>query len=115
MDARQKLLHLLLQDEAFLRSILRSHASNLEASGLDPRLHALIRLGVLLALEAPSVSYQWNVDAAFAAGVTPEEIVGCLVAAAPLIGIPRVAKAVPDLAMMIGYDLDTDLESPQEA
>ena len=87
---------------------------NVEVSGLDARTHAIIRLGALLALDAPAVSYQWNVDEAFGAGVTPDEIVGCLIATAPIVGIPRVVSAAPELAAMIGYDIDAALEALPE-
>jgi 4-carboxymuconolactone decarboxylase len=111
MDPGEKLLRLVLHDEAFIESVLGVEMENVEASGLDARTHAVIRLGALLALDAPSVSYQWNVDEAFGAGVTPDEIVGCLIATAPLIGIPRVVAAAPDLATMIGFDINGALEA----
>jgi alkylhydroperoxidase/carboxymuconolactone decarboxylase family protein YurZ len=110
MDPGEKLLRLVLHDEGFIESALGTEVDNLEASGLDERTHAMIRLAALLALDAPAAMYQWDVDLAFAAGVTPEEIVGCLIAAAPLIGIPRVVAAAPALASMIGYDMDAALE-----
>ncbi|HEY7281231.1 MAG TPA: carboxymuconolactone decarboxylase family protein [Actinomycetota bacterium] len=112
MDAGEKLLRLLLHDEPCIEAMLGSDQDNLELSGLDARTHAITRLAALLALDAPSVVYQWSVEQAFAAGVTREEIVGCLIAAAPLIGIPRAVAAAPHLAAMIGYDLDRALESP---
>ena len=71
----------------------------------------MIRLAALLALDAPAVTYQWNIDQALAAGVTPEQIVGCLIAAAPLIGLPRVVGAASDIAAMIGFDLERALEA----
>jgi len=111
MDPGEKLLRLVLHDEDFIESVLAADCDNLDASCLDPRMHAVMRLAALLALDAPSVTYQWNVDEAFAAGVTPEDIVGCLIAVAPLIGIPRVVAAAPDLANMIGFDLDGALEA----
>jgi 4-carboxymuconolactone decarboxylase len=114
MDPGEKLLRLVLHDEEFIDAVLGVDMANVEASGLDLRTHAVIRLGALLALDAPSVSYQWNVDEAFGAGVTPDEVVGCLIATAPLIGIPRVVAAAPDLAMMIGYDINGALEALSE-
>jgi len=39
---------------------------------------------------------------------------GCLIAVAPLIGIPRVIGAAPDLAYMIGYDINGALEALAE-
>ena len=114
MDPGEKLLRLVLYDEEFIENVLGVEMGNVEVSGLDARTHAIIRLGALLALDAPAVSYQWNVDEAFGAGVTPDEIVGCLIATAPIVGIPRVVSAAPELAAMIGYDIDAALEALPE-
>jgi len=105
---------LAFDDEEFIEEVLGVGVGNLEASGLDPRSHAVIRLGALLALDAPSVTYQWNVEEAFGAGVTADEIVGCLIACAPLVGIPRVVAAAPDIATLIGYDINAALEACSE-
>jgi alkylhydroperoxidase/carboxymuconolactone decarboxylase family protein YurZ len=115
MDPGEKLLRLTLHDQAFLEAVLGTEADNLEASGLDPRTHAIVRLAALLAIDAPACTYQWNVDEALAAGVTEEEIVGILITTARLIGVPRVVAAAPDLASMIGFDIDAALEGTPEA
>ena len=65
MDPGEKLLRLVLYDEEFIENVLGVAMGNVEVSGLDARTHAIIRLGALLALDAPAVSYQWNVDEAF--------------------------------------------------
>jgi 4-carboxymuconolactone decarboxylase len=110
MDAEEKLLRLMLHDEEFIEEVLGGKG-NIDASCCDRRTHALVRLSALLALDAPSVLYQWNVEEAFAAGVTPDEIVGCLIAVAPLVGIPRVVAAAPEIATIIGYDITAALEA----
>ncbi|HKO86030.1 MAG TPA: carboxymuconolactone decarboxylase family protein [Actinomycetota bacterium] len=79
-------------------------------SGLDPKTHALIRLGALLALGAAPVSYHWTVGAALDAGATAEEILGTLIAVAPISGVARVVLAIPDVALPIGYDIDAAFE-----
>jgi 4-carboxymuconolactone decarboxylase len=106
----QKLLSLALHDEQFIESVLATPLGNVEASSLDERSHALVRLGALLALDAPTVSYQWGVDAALAAGATPDQVVGTLIAVAPVIGIARAVAAAEQLALPLGYDLDSALE-----
>jgi hypothetical protein len=40
--------------------------------------------------------------------------VGCLIAVAPLVGIPRVVAAAPDIATMIGFDINAALEAVSE-
>ena len=55
-------------------------------------------------------SYHWAVEAALDAGATTEELVGTLVAVAPISGLARVISATPEVALAIGYDLDAAFE-----
>jgi 4-carboxymuconolactone decarboxylase len=101
---------LALHDEAFIESVLSIRLRDDGRCGLDPKTLALVRLGALLALGAAPVSYHWNVGAALDAGATPQEILGTLVAVAPISGIARVVLATPEVALSIGYDLDAAFE-----
>ena len=56
------------------------------------------------------MSYHWTVAAALDAGATAEEILGTLIAVAPITGIARIVLATPDVALSIGYDLDAAFE-----
>ena len=104
---------LALHDEAFIESFLAMDL-NTEvrdvACRLGPRTCALVRLGALLAVGAAPISYQWNVGAALDAGATPDEILGTMIAVAPISGIARVVQATPDVALAMGYDLDAAFE-----
>jgi 4-carboxymuconolactone decarboxylase len=111
----EQLRRLALHDEAFIESVLAvnlnpSLGDDDEALRLSPKTHALVRLAALLALGAAPVSYQWNVGAALDAGATPDEILGTMIAVAPISGIARVVQATPDVALPIGYDLDAAFE-----
>lgn len=108
-DREERLRRLALQDEAFVEAALAMRLDN-AASGLDPKTHALVRLGALVAVGAPPVSFQCNVDAALAAGASDDEIVGALIAVAPVVGFAKVISATPKVAVSMGYDLDTALE-----
>jgi alkylhydroperoxidase/carboxymuconolactone decarboxylase family protein YurZ len=55
-------------------------------------------------------SYQSAVIDALAAGVTADEIVGALIAVAPLVGLALVTSAAPAIAAALGYDLDEAFE-----
>lgn len=88
--------------------------TNVEVSGLDQKTHALVRLGALLASEATVSSYQRNIAIALAAGASVDEIVGTLVAVAPEVGSVRAVAAAPELALALGYDVDSALESPDD-
>ncbi len=107
----EALRRLALHDEHFIESVLAMDLRNVDASGLDPKTHALVRLGALVALGAASVSYQWNLEAALAAGATAEDIVGTLIAVAPITGLARVISATPEVALPIGYNLDAAFEA----
>jgi 4-carboxymuconolactone decarboxylase len=91
-------------DERFVEEVLAMQPANLVASGLDPRIHALVRLGAQIALDAAPASYRRNVGAALAAGATVDDVVGVLIAVAPIVGLTRAVSAAPELATAIGYD-----------
>ena len=99
-----------LNDERFIEKVLSMQLGNIDASGLDPKTHALVRLGALVALDAAPASYQWNASMALASGATVDEIVGVLIAVAPTVGLARVVSAAPEVAVAIGYDIDAALE-----
>jgi hypothetical protein len=41
---------------------------------------------------------------------TPDQILGTMLAVAPISGIARVVQATPDVALAMGYDLDAAFE-----
>jgi alkylhydroperoxidase/carboxymuconolactone decarboxylase family protein YurZ len=106
----EQLRRLALHDERFIESLLAMNLTGTDTCGLGPKTHALVRLGALVALGGAPVSYQWTVAAALDAGATAEEILGTLIAVAPISGIARVVLATPDVAISIGYDLDAAFE-----
>ena len=111
MDAhRDTLRRLAMNDEMFIEKVL-SIGLNDDHSMLDPTRSAVARLGALIALDAPPETYQWDTTRALASGVTLDEIVGVLIAVAPIVGIARVVSAAHEMALAIGYDVDADLEA----
>jgi 4-carboxymuconolactone decarboxylase len=100
-----------------LETLARMEVGALARSGLDEETYLLIRLAALVATDAAllargaaPVSYQWSVEAALDADATTEEILGTMIAVAPISGIARVVQATPDVALQLGYDLDTAFE-----
>lgn len=77
-----------------------------QASGLDERTFALVKIASLIALDAPPASYVWQLGNALAVGVTPEDILGVLVAVAPQVGGPKVIAAAPEIMVALGLDVD---------
>ena len=108
------LRRLALNDEQFVASVLGMGHDTIEASNLDPKTHALLRLAASLAVDAAQSSYQSVVESALAAGATVDEIVGSLIAVADTVGLARVVSAAPELALALGYDVDAALEAPGE-
>ncbi|SIN75005.1 carboxymuconolactone decarboxylase family protein [Agromyces cerinus] len=73
---------------------------------LDRRTIALVRLGALCAIGAPTLSIRAEVDAAIAAGVTDSEMIDVVAEIVPIVGLPRAVSAAPSVALALGYDLD---------
>ena len=108
------LTKLALNDDSLIAGLTESDAANLDASGLDPRTHALVRMGALLALDAAPASYGAVVRLAERAGVSGSEIVGVLVAVIPYIGIARTVSAAPELALAVGFDVNDVIEGDRD-
>jgi 4-carboxymuconolactone decarboxylase len=112
-DYRETLLRLALSDERFMESEL-GMGRTAHTSCLDPKTHALVRLGAALAIDAAPSSYQSAVEPALAAGASIDEVVATLIAVAPTVGLARVVSAAPELALALGYDVDVALETRDE-
>jgi alkylhydroperoxidase/carboxymuconolactone decarboxylase family protein YurZ len=110
MDYKETLRRLALSDESFVDSVLGMGHDTVDASRLDPKTHALVRLGASLAIDAAPSSDQANIEVALAVGANIDEIVGTLIAVAPTVGLARVVSAAPELALALGYDVDAALE-----
>jgi 4-carboxymuconolactone decarboxylase len=113
-DYEERLRRLALLHRDFVESVLGMQLRNVEASELDPKVHALVRLGAVLAADVVAGQCNWAATQALLVGATPDEVVGTLVAVAPIIGLNRVVAAVPELALAIGYDIDAALEAFDE-
>jgi 4-carboxymuconolactone decarboxylase len=98
------LRRLALNDESTIDGVLRMHPA--AANSLDPKSTALVRLAGLIALRSAPASYGWSVTAALAAGATEDEIIGVLVAIAPVVGTARVAEASLPIASALGCEVD---------
>ena len=105
-DAEQTLRGVSEGDGALLEKLLSMQLDNLEASGLDPRSYALVKIATLIAIDAPPASYIAQLAFAHEVGVTTEEIIGVLVAAAPQVGIPKVIAAAPEIMLALDLPLD---------
>ena len=73
-----------------------------------PRPTALANIAALIAADAAPASYVFQVGFALEAGVTPEEILGLLVALNPTVGNVRIVSAAAEIAFALGIELDGD-------
>lgn len=104
--AEDLLRRLALNDERVLDMVLTRGACGDGETELNPKVELLVRLAGLLSVGAATPSLREAVDQAVAAGATPSEIVGVLVALGPAIGLASLVASAPRLAMAIGYDLE---------
>lgn len=111
---RDTLRLLSIRDDAFVASLLTDE-SNIAASGLDRKTHALVQLGALVAVDPAPPSLMWAIESARRSGATADEIVGTLVAVIPSVGVARVVSAAPKLGLALGYDVAAALEERGEA
>jgi alkylhydroperoxidase/carboxymuconolactone decarboxylase family protein YurZ len=108
-DYTDRLRKLALSDEVLVAALLAGEPTR-EASGLSDKTHALVRLSTTFAVDAGQASYQLAVERALAAGATPDEIAGTLLAVVCLTGVPKAVAAAPKLALALGYDVEAALE-----
>src|SRR4051794_13128947 len=115
LEYQERLRSMALSDDRFVASVLGMGQDTIEASGLDPKTHAMVRLAALLAVGAAPSSYNASAELALAAGASLDEIVGILVAITPAIGLGRAVSAAPELGLALGYDVEAALEAQPEA
>jgi Carboxymuconolactone decarboxylase family len=72
-------------------------AASIEASSLDPETLMLVRIAALVAIDAPPISYAFNLEAAGDLQIDPEQVRGVLAAVAPIVGTARVASATGNI------------------
>lgn len=104
-DETQALLSGLAVGDLDVLTMLGIQEAEREASGLDPRSFALVKIASLIALDAPPASFVWQVGVAVSVGVTAEDIVGVLTAVAPQVGLPKVVAAAPEIMLALGLTL----------
>jgi 4-carboxymuconolactone decarboxylase len=106
------LARLAIADDAYCETVLME-SSNVTESHLDAKTHALVRLGALVAIDSASPGYMSTLETARRRGASDDEIVGCLIAVLPAIGVARVVSAAPKLALALGFDVTAALEKSE--
>ena len=67
-------------------------------SSLSEREIELIRLGVMIAIDAPQASFTPHVQRALAGEVGRDDIMGVAAALATIVGVPKLLATLPKLA-----------------
>ena len=109
-DTQQALAGISAGDLEMLESAVGIREAHQEATGLDARTFALVKIAALIALESPPASYAWQIGNALDEGATPEDILGVLRAVAPQVGGPRIVSAAPEIMLALGLALPDGAE-----
>jgi 4-carboxymuconolactone decarboxylase len=109
-DYKVTLRKLAVRDDRYIDGLLQADTANATLAGLDDRSHALVRIGVLVTLNAAPAAYMNSLEAALRSGASYEEMVGVLIAVLPVVGVARVVSAAPNLGLALGYDVSEALE-----
>ena len=107
---QETLRRLAMIDEGFVEDEAGLGLDLARTSALEPKIAALLQLGILVASGSPAVCLEWSTARALAAGATEDEIADVLLAIAPVTGLGRVVCAAPDVATALGYDVGAALE-----
>ncbi len=89
-------------------------ADSIEATTLDPEQVMLVRIAALVAMDAPPVSYLYNLGTAADFDVDADDVRGILTAIAPIVGTARVASATGNIVRALGIAIDlAELETDE--
>jgi alkylhydroperoxidase/carboxymuconolactone decarboxylase family protein YurZ len=86
--------------------LARMTADSIEASSLDPEKLMLVRIAALVAMDAPPISYLYNLGAADELDIDVDEVRGVLAAIAPIVGTARIASATSHIVRALGIAID---------
>lgn len=81
-------------------------ADSIERTTLGADELMLVRLGALVAMDAPPASYLMNLGAATEAGLDLDDVQGVLIAVAPIVGTARVMSAAGNIGEALGIAID---------
>ncbi len=101
-DPKETLRVLSEGDMSVINTLMRMTEVSVEESNLDPETFMLVRIAALTTLDAAPASWLVNLKVSGDAGVTPERIVGTLIAVAPLIGTARIVSAAGSIIRALG-------------
>jgi hypothetical protein len=99
-----------LGDEAALQGLVGQRMTSPTHRRLTAAAVAAVRLGAMVAVDAPAPAVRRVVDDALDAGLTPEQVVEALVLLTPVLGTSRITRSASLVADALGVDLDAMYE-----
>ena len=111
-DARATLQALSEGDLTLVNTLLRMTEGSFEESGLDPQSHMLVRLAALATMDAAPISWLINMRVSGEVGLAPEQLLGTLVAIAPVIGTARVVSAAGSIVQALELAKNLSASAP---
>lgn len=112
-DFESKLRDLARGDHRRVHALAQMHERNFEEAGLDENTYELVRMAALTAMGAPGISWLAHLAAARRHDVPREQILGTLIAVAPVAGTARTVAAGANIAKALGV-ADTVKERLEE-
>ena len=109
-SSEQRLQGLAAGDINVIDTLVRMHEGTFEASGLDPETYQLVRIAALATLDGSPMSWLANLGMAGDLGVSADQVLGTLIAIAPMVGTVRVVSAAGKIARALELDEDLDEE-----
>jgi len=100
--AEERLRRIARGDLAGLGVLAGMHEGVREASGLDAQTFELVRIAALAAVDGSAVSWVLHLDVADEANLDVTQLLGTLVAIAPIVGTPRVVSAGAKILRAVG-------------
>jgi alkylhydroperoxidase/carboxymuconolactone decarboxylase family protein YurZ len=98
MTNPQETLQGIAKGDVSVLDTLKSYIeSSFTESGLDPKTFMLVRIAALATLDAAPASWLMNLNVSGDAGLAPEQILGTLIAIAPVIGTARIVSAAGNI------------------
>ena len=94
-------------DTPVLDLVASMTADSVAASSLSPQVLMVARIAALAAVDAPTISYAMNLEAAGNVGLDADVVSGILAAVAPIIGTPRVASAIGKIGEVLAIELES--------
>jgi len=108
---QETLRRLAIADRRLVAELLVDDPAATDRSDLDARSLTIARVAALVAHGGSAQTFRSTIGDALEADVTPDEIVGVVLATAPVLGITTIVDVASKVALALDYDVDGALEA----